>query len=342
MKKSIQSSIAALVLALVQSSLHAEMRIFTSSTGTTIRGELDTINGDMVTIKKEDGKSITTKAANFSAADQAYLKEHGPKDSAASSDLASATKDKPFINSLGMKFVPVPGTKVLFCTTFTRVKDWNVYAAETGIIPLKPGADPGDVDMLPACYDWSKWLSWNESKAFCDWLSKKESRMYRLPTDREWSYAVGIGSQESKNATPEELNGKIKDVYPWGNQWPPPNGFGNYSDESFKAFCIKVNYRPLPPIIKGYNDGNLAYSKVEFYKPNRLGLYDMGGNQWQWCEDWYDAAKTKRCARGASGGSYEKSELLSSARLAVPPDHPKGVKDPAGVSFRCVVELPGS
>ena len=50
---------------------------------------------------------------------------------------------------------------------------------------------------------------------------------YRLPTDREWSRAVGI-EHEAGN-TPEERSGKIRGVYPWGDGFPPPNDIGNYA-----------------------------------------------------------------------------------------------------------------
>ena len=65
-------------------------------------------------------------------------------------------------------------------------------------------------------------VNWEDSVAFCDWLSKKEGKVYRLPTDREWSYAVGIGTKEEKRLTPEKLDAKLKEMYPWGKTWPPP------------------------------------------------------------------------------------------------------------------------
>lgn len=347
MKKTHCSLIVSLFVTVLQSSvqnLHAEVRTFTSTAGTMIRGELDTINGDMVTIKKEDGTLITTRAANFSAADQTYLKEHGLKPTGGSSVLASATKDRPFVNSLGMKFVPVPGTDVLFCTTLTRVKDWNTYVAATpGTRAAKPPPDKKEgIDTLAAVPSWEGVFSWNESKAFCDWLSKKDGVTYRLPTDREWSVAVGIGNLENKDATPVELNGKLANVYPWGSQWPPPNNFGNYADESFRSFCKRKNISGFPTI-EGYKDGYVGFAPVQAFPANKLGIYGMTGTVCEWCEDWYDAAKTKRCIRGADLAAYKESVLLSSGRQSAAPDYVAGELDKItgpDVSFRCVVELP--
>ncbi len=328
------------VLLMSCSALHAEVRTFTSSAGTTLKGELVSVVGDTVTIKKEDGTPLTLKLAAFSRVDQAWLQTQAKAAPAAASaiDPAKATKDSPFVNSLGMKFVPVPGTRVLFCTTMTPRKDYETYEKEAKgkePPPFDPNNDPRHKDrhLFPA-YE----PGWNGAKGFCDWLSAKEGRTYRLPTDREWSMAVGIGGQESATATPEELNGKIKGVYAWGSSWPPPDGFGNYSDESFKAFCKKINHPDEPPIIKGYQDGEVATSPLLAYKPNILGLHDMCGNLMQWCDGWYDAGQTQRFLRGAHWASHEKSELVLSVRRPLPSG--MTTKKDLGDSFRCVLELP--
>jgi formylglycine-generating enzyme required for sulfatase activity len=128
----------------------------------------------------------------------------------------------------------------------------------------------------------------------------KEGQKYRLPTDAEWSVAVGLGKETGNS--PKEKSEGIKDVYPWGKEWPPPNGAGNYH-------------------------GSQKLDKFDFTSPvgsfaaNKLGLHDMGGNVWEWCEDWYDpAAKARRVLRGACWGSITPSLLLSSLRDRESPD----------------------
>ncbi len=94
MKTSLHSLIVALIFAVLQSSalqLNAETRTFTSTAGTSIQGELVSVNGDMVTIKQADGQALTIRAADFSAADVAYLQAHGLKQR----DAFSRAADEP-------------------------------------------------------------------------------------------------------------------------------------------------------------------------------------------------------------------------------------------------------
>lgn len=216
-----------------------------------------------------------------------------------------------FTNSLGMKFMRVPSTKVLFCIHPTRVRDYAVFAAETPSLNAywkKPGKDGRDIDTgedHPVVT-----ISWDDASAFCAWLSKKEGRIYRLPSDREWSYAVGIGSKEpaGKDLTPEALNRKIPDLYPWGNKWPPPKESGNFADAAMKGKFPTSEFMP------GYVDGFATTSPVMKFKPNKLGLYDMSGNVWEWCDSWYDKGKTERVLRGGCWDTARAEYLFSSCR----------------------------
>jgi hypothetical protein len=67
-------------------------------------------------------------------------------------------------------------------------------------------------------------------------------------------------------------------------------------------------------------DGYAYTSPVGSFSPNNYGLYDMGGNVWQWCEDWYSPNHKGRVLRGGSWLSYSPSRLLASNRRHNAPD----------------------
>jgi len=218
-------------------------------------------------------------------------------------------------NSLGMKFVPAGTPGVLFCVWDVRVKDFEACARamnyrQTGglyMLKIKPAADGSFSQVWERDFN-ASWdnpgfaqdpnhpvvgISWFETAGFCRWLTKKErgegrlgsDQMYRLPTDAEWTAAAGNGT------------------YPWGETWPPPAGAGNYGDQSFAASLPGTGWTVLPE-----NDGYPRTSPVGSFGPNAYGLYDMGGNVWQWCMDWYQAsmnsaeARQKNPALNADGG----------------------------------------
>jgi len=109
-------------------------------------------------------------------------------------------------------------------------------------------------------------VSWNDAKAFCEWLSKKEKKTYRLPTEAEWEYAcrAGTTTRYSSGDDPETL-AKV----------------GNVADATAKA-----KFPDWTGTIKA-SDGYVFTSPVGSFQPNAFGLYDMHGNAWQWCADWY-------------------------------------------------------
>ncbi|QIF03988.1 SUMF1/EgtB/PvdO family nonheme iron enzyme [Roseimicrobium sp. ORNL1] len=243
---------------------------------------------------------------------------------------APSTVGGAFTNSLGMKFVPVPGTDILMCIHETRRSDYGTYAqaasgvngawkdvAVSGVAKEKEG-------NLPVTR-----VSWADATAFCEWLSKKDGRSYRLPTDREWSFAVGIGREEGKEGTPDSKSGKLGEEYPWGKKWPPNKGAGNFADASVGKAS------PGKACIQDYEDGFVSAAPVMSFEANKLGIYDLGGNVWEWCSDWYNASQVDRVTRGGSFSNHEKNRLLSSERDHTPPDR----REPA-FGFRCVVEQP--
>lgn len=94
-------------------------------------------------------------------------------------------------------------------------------------------------------------VSWKDASAYCEWLSQKTGKKFRLPTEAEWEYAAR-GGQESR----------IQFLYSGSDEL---NDAGWYTRNS-------INEGTQPVALK---------------KPNTLGLYDMSGNVWEWCADWY-------------------------------------------------------
>jgi formylglycine-generating enzyme required for sulfatase activity len=215
-------------------------------------------------------------------------------------------------NSLGMRFVPVPGTKVWFGIWDTRVRDYQAFVDATHREWQKPKSKFEQGPEHPAVL-----VSWDDAKAFCLWLTQRERaagtlgdhQSYRLPTDEEWSVAVGLGPEAG--GAPQAKSGKTPGVYPWGTHWPPPRDAGNYSESL-------------------HVDTFVYTSPVGSFRANQYGLYDMGGNVWQWCEDSYDP--THRVLRGASWFNYDPVNLLSSFRNPRAPDDCRNY-----VGFRCVL-----
>lgn len=214
---------------------------------------------------------------------------------------SGARQGRQFTNSLGMKFVPVPiifgptdGKAVLFSIWDTRVQDYMAFAQATSRKVEKPPFEQGPTH--PAIM-----VSWEDAKAFCGWLTEKDLRedkiraglYYRLPTDHEWSCALRLGEKEA-TLPPASNNGRVEG-YLWGKHWPPPEGVGNYLGEG-----EAMPDSPQGAGLKGYRDGFRNTSPVGSFAANEYGLFDMGGNVWQWCEDWSDEKHTLRVLRGAS------------------------------------------
>ena len=117
-------------------------------------------------------------------------------------------------------------------------------------------------------------VSWNDARACCEWFSKKTGKSFRLPTEAEWEYACRAGTRTPFN-TGENLTTK------------QANYDGNF---------------PYKKHTKGeYRQKTVA---VESFEPNKWGLYNMHGNVWEWCSDWYGSDYYKECkAQGVSKNS---------------------------------------
>jgi sulfatase modifying factor 1 len=136
-------------------------------------------------------------------------------------------------------------------------------------------------------YEWDQpvvYVSWNDAVAFCKWLSKKEGKTYRLPTEAEWEYAcrAGTNSRYHFGNDPEEL---IR--YANASDQDRKDGRDNVIIASFDKDGKKTDTGIPFPFLKR-RDGYKWAAPVGKFRPNAFGLYDMHGNAWEWCSDWYD------------------------------------------------------
>jgi formylglycine-generating enzyme required for sulfatase activity len=110
-------------------------------------------------------------------------------------------------------------------------------------------------------------VTWNDAVAMCQWLSEKEGKKYRLPTEAEWEYAcrAGTNSLWHHGNDPQSLT-KVGNLYDADTlkNWP-----------QWKEFALQGR------------DGYEFTSPVGKFAPNAFGLYDMHGNVWEWCSDYH-------------------------------------------------------
>jgi formylglycine-generating enzyme required for sulfatase activity len=255
---------------------------------------------------------------------------------------------KEWTNSLEMRFVPLGNFRISVFQT--RIRDFEAFVQATGYDAV--GGMSSAVTQNGFKLNEMSWkapgfqqdpdhpvvgVSWEDANQFCAWLTRKERsegtmptfQSYRLPTDREWSRAVGI-EHEAGN-TPEERSGKIRGVYPWGEGFPPPNDVGNYAGSE-----SRVDTPETWSVIPGFHDRYPRTSPVSAFKANGRGLCCIGGNVWEWCMDKFASTMNWRTLRGGSWATSRAEELLSSYRRGYGP-----LFRCDDVGFRCVIATDG-
>jgi hypothetical protein len=232
--------------------------------------------------------------------------------------VPAAQDGGPWTNSLGLVFVPVTRTLVMFSIWDTRVQDYEAFVKESQRSWNRPSFQQGPTH--PAVN-----LTWVDAKAFCAWMTQKErtagilgtAREYRLPTDTEWSAAVGLAEETGVTPGDRQEDPRNSSTYPWGSSFPPPRGAGNY------APALQV-------------DDFEMTSPVGSFAANRFGLYDMGGNVWQWCEDQRNPKRPFRVLRGGSW-SAERAGGCPPATLSGFRGYELPNQSRETLGFRCVL-----
>jgi sulfatase modifying factor 1 len=186
--------------------------------------------------------------------------------------------EKTYTNSLGMEFVLIPpGTFFMgspptephrgssevrhqvtisrpfyMQTTEVTMKQWHSIMGRRMMMFQK---DPEDMPVTR--------VSWFDCMKFIKRLNKMKQGKYRLPTEAEWEYAARAGTSTA---------------YSWGDTIDCEKAM--YGNNSLKNNECQFYYRSI----------NLQIDRpapVKTFKPNTWGLYDMHGNVWEWCMDWY-------------------------------------------------------
>ena len=136
-----------------------------------------------------------------------------------------------------------------------------------------PGLAQAQADTHPVLC-----VSWNDARAYAQWLQKKTGKRYRLPSEAEWEYAGRAGSGSSRY---------------WGDDPVQACRYANVADQSrFQTWSFGQKH--------DCTDGHYFTAPVGGYAPNRFGLYDMIGNVWEWTEDCWNASYAGAPADGSA------------------------------------------
>ncbi|MBN1124260.1 MAG: SUMF1/EgtB/PvdO family nonheme iron enzyme [Sedimentisphaerales bacterium] len=191
--------------------------------------------------------------------------------------LNSAIQLGQIVVTNGFVYKADSGTKYVYCDTNEYPDNQIAFSDGTFLLPLKSGRDMNRDPMSN--------VTWVGAAAYCNWRSEQEGKQpcynlstwecdfskngYHLPTEAQWEYAARGGLPGKRFPLGDTISHNQANYYSWG---------GIYYD-----IGPTRNYHP------GWNDGIEPYtSPVCTFSPNGYGLYDMEGNDTEWCNDWYD------------------------------------------------------
>jgi len=141
--------------------------------------------------------------------------------------------------------------------------------------------------------DAARGVTWDKAVAFCEWLSKKEGKTYRLPTEAEWEYACRAGTKTLFNTGDTLPDGHQK----WfgeenyrGVYFPPGPMPREYDWRSVGKPTVGLKQGQVIGLshpVEELRSGGAGALRVAQKTPNAWGLHDMHGNVAEWCRDWH-------------------------------------------------------
>lgn len=181
---------------------------------------------------------------------------------------------------------------------FRQFTDSKMYRTEAEVLGFGDASDRQDVSTatdaqkklswrtpgLPLQDNWPvTQVTWNDAAAFCQWLSKKEHATYRLPTEVEWEFACRAGTDT---------------LFPFGDDVAQLDEHAWY-----------------------FQNSGHAWHPVATRLPNAFGLFDMLGNQAEWCQDLYDANRYSNPSRPAEASDGEDIHSIRGGHWYYPPPY---------------------
>lgn len=261
----------------------------------------------------------------------------------AASGPAAASRERPYVTNVGLRFLPVPGRPgVLLSATEVRRRDFAAFTATLTNVekrsilswvrqvetenPDRPGRTWKDT--CAADDDAAGGISWRGANAFCEWLTARERAAGRLPEGALFRPPWAVEWMAACGADVAALSNKpwpVEPWRPWGGAWPPPAEAGNFPGLETST----DEHRPRQWPILNRRDPFARVAPVGSFPPNKGGFYDMTGNLSEWGLDRPVTTEHERPARLVLGSNW--MHLPSVERLLEPAyDYEESAADSCG------------